>query len=125
MHYGVVQTLCDVENVLELRKNQIFLGTLCANNFGYKTIKDCIRMSKGALIVIKKKRNAENIYKLIWNTAVCRVAVIESNHDCTVLWHIWFGHLGESRIVSHHKKGLLKGLNCCKLDFFKFYVLGK
>lgn len=82
-------------------------------------------MSKGALIVIKKKRNAENIYKLIWNIAVCRVAVIESNHDCTVLWHIWFGHLGESRIVSHHKRGLLKGLNCYKLDFCKFYVLGK
>ena len=35
------------------------------------------------------------------------------------------GHLGESGMAELHKRGLLKGIKCCKLEFCKFCVLGK
>ena len=67
---GVVQTLCNVKHVPEIKKNLISLGTLHANGFGYKTEKDCIRVSKDASTVMKGKSNARNIYRLMGNTVV-------------------------------------------------------
>lgn len=82
---GVVQTLCDIIRVLELKKNLIYLGTLHANCFGCET--DCIRVGKGAFIVMKGKMSARNIYKLMSNTIIDRAAIAKSDHDITVLWH--------------------------------------
>lgn len=53
-------------------------------------------MGKGILIVMKGKRSAKNIYKLMGNAIVDGVVVVESSHDNTILWQMWLGHLGES-----------------------------
>jgi hypothetical protein len=50
---------------------------------------------------------------------------VESEYDCTVLWHMWLGHMSEQGMLELHKKNLLKGIKTCKLDFCKFYILGK
>lgn len=54
MHDGVVRTLY----ATKLKKNLISIGTLYANIFGYKIEKDCIRVRKGSLIIMKGKRCA-------------------------------------------------------------------
>ena len=81
MHDGVVWTLCDVIYIPELKKNLISLDTLHAKGFGDKNGKDCIRVSKGALIVMKGIRSARNIHKLIANTTICGAAVVKSDQD--------------------------------------------
>ena len=85
MHDGFVRALCDVRHVPELKKNLISLGALHANGFGYKTHEDCIKVNMGVLIVIKGKRTAWNIYKLVEDTVVDGIAIAEFDHDSTAL----------------------------------------
>lgn len=54
-----VQTFYDVKHVPKLKKNLISLSTLHVNSFGYKTDENYSRVSKSAMIVMKKKRAKE------------------------------------------------------------------
>ena len=88
LHDGVVRTLNDVRHIPDMRKNIIFLGTLHANGFNYKSDNNrkILRVTKGVLIVMKRKRTIENIYKLLGNIVVGGAAAVESDHDdCTKL----------------------------------------
>ena len=58
MFDGVVKTLCDVRHVLDLRKNRISLGTLYYNGFSYKSTSRVMKMSKGAMTVMKGQKLA-------------------------------------------------------------------
>jgi hypothetical protein len=84
-----------------------------------------MKVTKGAMVVMKGQKNSKNIYKLLWSTIVGGVASLESKYDCTVLWHMWLGHMGERGMLELHKRNLLNGVKMCKLDFCKFYILGK
>jgi hypothetical protein len=53
------------------------------------------------------------------------IATVESDLDCTVLWHMRLGHMSERGMLELHKRNLLKGVKTCKLDLYKFCVLGK
>ena len=54
MFDGVVRTLCDVRHVPDLRKNLISLGTLDCNGFSYKSTSGVMKVSKGAMRVMKR-----------------------------------------------------------------------
>ena len=54
MFDGVVRTLCDVRPILDLRKNMISLGTLDCNGFSYKSTNGVMKVSKGAMRVMKR-----------------------------------------------------------------------
>ncbi|KAL4312354.1 hypothetical protein GQ457_01G013740 [Hibiscus cannabinus] len=127
MYDGTVRTLCDVRHIPDLKKNLISLGTLHKNGFIPKADEDreTIRIVKGALIVMKGKITAGNIYKLLGSTVVGGANSVESCDDDTKLWHMRLGHLSESGMVALHKRNLLHGVKSCKLDFCKFCVLGK
>ncbi|KAL4384756.1 hypothetical protein GQ457_15G014670 [Hibiscus cannabinus] len=127
MYDGTVRTLCDVRHILDLKKNLISLGTLHKNGFIPKADEDreTIRIVKGALVVMKGKITAGNIYKLLGSTVVGGANSVESCDDDTKLWHMRLGRLSESGMVSLHKRNLLHGVKSCKLDFCKFCVLGK
>jgi hypothetical protein len=125
MFDGVVRTLCDVRHVPKMEKNLISLGTLDSNGYVYKSIGLLMKVTKGAMIVIKGQINSKNIYKLLGSTIVGGIASIESEYDCTALWHIRLGHMSEWGMLELYKKNLLKGVKTCKLDFCKFCVLGK
>jgi hypothetical protein len=77
------------------------------------------------MVVMKGQINSKNIYKLLGSTIVGGIASVESESDCTVLWHMRLGHMSERGMLELHKKNLLKGVKTCKLDFYKFCVLGK
>ncbi|KAL4362615.1 hypothetical protein GQ457_04G008090 [Hibiscus cannabinus] len=127
MYDGTVRTLCDVRHIPDLKKNLISLGTLHKNGFIPKADEDreTIRIVKGALVVMKGKITAGNIYKLLGSTVVGGANFVESCDDDTKLWHMRLGHLSESGMVALHKRNLLHGVKSCKLDFCKFCVLGK
>jgi hypothetical protein len=125
MFDGVVRTLCDVRHVSEMEKNLISLGTLDSSGYGYKSKGGVIKVTKGAMVVMKGQINSKNIYKLLGSRIIGGIASVESKSDCTVLWHMWLGHMSEWGMLELHKKNLLKGVKTCKLDFCKLCVLGK
>ena len=61
LHDGVVRTLNDVRHIPDMRKNLIFLGTLHANSFNYRSDndKEILRVTKGLLIVMKRKQTTK------------------------------------------------------------------
>ena len=63
MFDGVVRTLCDIKHVPNLRKNLISLGILDCNRFSYKSTSRVMKVSKGAMTVMKGQKLAGNIYK--------------------------------------------------------------
>jgi hypothetical protein len=125
MFDGVVRTLCDVRHVLEVEKNLISLGTLDSNGYGYKSIGGVMKVTKGAMVVMNGQINSKNIYELLGSTVVGEIASVESEYDSTVLWHMRLGHMNERGMLELYKKNLLKGVKTCKLDLYKFCVLGK
>ena len=72
------------------------------------------------MTMMKGKKLAGNIYKLLGTTIVGGVATVESESDNTVLWH-----MGECGMMELHKRNLLKDIKTCKLDFCKYCVFGK
>jgi hypothetical protein len=59
MFDGVVRTLCDVRHVLEVENNMISLGTLYSNGYGYKFEGRVMKVTKGAIVVMKGQKNSE------------------------------------------------------------------
>ena len=72
-------------------------------SFGYKTKNNYIRVSKGALIIIKRRTNTSSMYKLIRKAVIGGVADAKSDHDSIVLWYMRLGHLGENGMATFHK----------------------
>ena len=83
MHDGIIRILNDVRHIPDMRKNLIFLGTLHANSFNYRSDndKEILRVTKGVLTVMKGKWTTENIYKLLGNTIVGGAAAVESDYN--------------------------------------------
>jgi hypothetical protein len=125
MFDGVDRKLCDVRHVPDVEKNLISLGTLDSNGFGYKSEGGIMKVNKGAMVVMRVQKSSKNIYKLLGSTIVGGLAFVESESDCTVLWHVQLDHMGERGMLELHKRDLLKGVKTCKLYFCKFCILGK
>ena len=127
MFDGVVRILSDVRHIPDLTKNLISLGTLDSLGYGYSGKGGVLKVSKGALVVMKGEKTG-NLYRLIGNTVTGGAAIstpAEPSSDDAVLWHKRLGHLGERSMMELHKRGLLKGVRSCKLDFCKYCVFGK
>jgi hypothetical protein len=54
-----------------------------------------MKVTKGAMVVMKGQINSKNIYKLLGSTVVGGIASVESESDCTILWHMRLGHMSE------------------------------
>ena len=69
MFNGVVRTLKDVRHVLDLKKKTLIsLGTLSSNGFRYKYENGIIKVSKGAMVMMKGQKVDGNIYRLLSST---------------------------------------------------------
>ena len=110
MFDGVVRTLCDVKYVPKVEKNLISLGTLDSNSYDYKSEGGVMKVTKVAMVVMNGQINSKNIYKLLGSTVVGRIASVESESDCTILWHMRLGYMSERGMLELHKKNLLKGV---------------
>ena len=67
---NVVKTLGEVRHVPYVKKNLISLGTLDSNGYNYKSKNGLIKVSRGAIVVMKKQKVKGNICKLFGNTIV-------------------------------------------------------
>ena len=76
MFDNLVRTLGEVQHVPEVKKNLISLGTLDSNGYCYKFENGLIKVSKGAMVVMKGQKVKGNIYKLLSNTIVGGAAVV-------------------------------------------------
>ena len=96
MHDGIVRTLSDVRHIPELKKNLISLGTLDSNGCTYKAGSGVMRISKGALVVMKGLKQ-NGLYFLQGSTITGAAAVSSSDSDSeiTKLWHMRLGHMSE------------------------------
>jgi hypothetical protein len=126
MSDGVVKTLEEVRHIPDMRKNLISLGTLDSKGYSYKSENGIMKVSKGAMIVMIGQKISSNVYKLLGNTILGGVAaVVESEDDDTLLWHMRLGHISERGMRELHKRNLLTGIKSCKLDFCKYCIMGK
>ena len=126
MFDNVVRTFREVRHVSEMKKNLISLGTLNSNGYCYKSKNGLMKVSKGAMVVMKGQKVEGNIYKLLGNTIVGGVvAVTEFEQDDTHLWHMRLRHMSEHGMRELQKRNLLVGVKSCKLDFCKYCIMGK
>jgi len=51
-------------------------------------------------------------------------AAAVSESECTTLWHMRMGHIGEHSLIELLRRDLLDGLKDCKMEFCKFCVIG-
>ena len=90
MFDGVVTVLSNVRHVPNLRRNLISLGVLDDLGFSYSSNGGIMKITKGALMVMKGQK-VSTLYRSIGNTIAGRVAgttLVESNTDDTKLWHM-------------------------------------
>ena len=85
-----------------------------------------MKVSKGAMVVMTGQKIRSNVYKLLGDTILGGVAAVaESEDDDTLLWHMRLWHMSKRGIRELHKRNLLARIKSCKLDFCKYYTMGK
>jgi len=126
MHDGVERTLTDVRHVPKLKKSLISLGTLDDLGCKYTAEGGVLKISRGALTVMKGKK-ANSLYHLLGETVIGVAAVSsgESDSNLTQLWHMRLGHMSEAGMTMLSEKGLLKGQKTGKLDLCEHCIFGK
>ncbi|XP_071704885.1 uncharacterized mitochondrial protein AtMg00300-like [Rutidosis leptorrhynchoides] len=126
MYDGTVRTLTEVRHVPELKKNLISLGTLESIGCEYRVRGGVLKVSRGALVVMKGER-FNGLYLLKGNTVTGAAGVSSSDKDVdtTKLWHMRLGHMSERGMMELSKRGLLCGQNIGKLEFCEHCVFGK
>ncbi|GJT43737.1 retrovirus-related pol polyprotein from transposon TNT 1-94 [Tanacetum coccineum] len=127
MHDGVVRTLIDVRLVPDLKKNLISLGVLDSKDFKYTSENGVLRVSKGALVVMKATKGTSSLYTLQGETIIGSASVScseKSNSNLTMLWHMRLGYMSEKGMVLLSKWGLLDNHKVGNLEFCKHCVIG-
>ena len=117
MYDDTVKTLSDVRHVLELKKNLISLGVLDSNGYKFTGQNGVLKVSKGALVVIKAEK-VGNLYRLKGSTQVNEAMIVsEKVEEGFRLWHQWLGHMSKKGLQVLMNRKLLPDLKSLKLDF--------
>ena len=125
MYDDTVKTLSDVRHVPDLKKNLISLGVLDSNGYKFTGQNGVLKVSKGALVVMKAEK-VGNLYRLKGSTQVSEAVIVSDKaEEGSRLWHQRLGHMSEKglQVLMNHK--LLPDLKSLKLDFCKYCVFGK
>ena len=102
----------------KLKKKLISLGTLDSNGCIYKARGGVLRISKGALIMMKRKK-INGLYTLQGSTVTgaIEVSTSESIIETTRLWYTRLG-MSERGLIILSKQGLLDGQKNGRTTFF-------
>lgn len=123
-HDGITRTLTGVRHVPGLKRNLISLGTLESLGCKYSAEGGVLKVSKGALVLLKANRSGGSLYTLHGSTISGSADVISSTDD-TNLWHMRLGHMSEKGMQVLNKEGKL-GSHCTgKVDFCENCIFGK
>lgn len=127
MYDGIVRTLTQVRHVPDLKKNLISLGTLEENGCKYSAEGGVLKVTRGALVLMKAKRSSA-LYTLMGSTVTGAAAAASppmSESETTKLWHIRLGHMSEKGMTMLSKRGLLCGQSTGKVEFCEHCIFGK
>ena len=128
MFDGVVRTLGDVRPIPDLKRNLISLSTLDAKKYKYIGEGGVVKVSKGALIMMKVQKRSANLYVLQGSMVSGYATVTTSSlldDDVTRLLHMHLGNMSENGMTELSRIGLLDGQSTSKLKFYEHCVLGK
>nr|GEX62887.1 retrotransposon protein, putative, Ty1-copia subclass [Tanacetum cinerariifolium] len=126
MFNGVVRTLTEVRYVPGLKRNLISLSTLDLKGYKYSAVGGVLKVSKGALNVMKADIKSTNLYHLQGSTVTGNSNVASnSSSDTTNLWHMRLGHMSELGLTALSRRGLLDGQCVGKLKFCEHCIFGK
>ena len=112
MFDGVVRRLGDVRHVPDLKRNLISLNTPDAKGYNYTGEGGVVKVSKGALVMMKRQKRSANLYVLQGSTVTGDVAVTASSlldDDVIMLWHMRLGRMSENAVTELSRRGLLDG----------------
>ena len=125
-HNGVVRTLSKVRFIPDLKRNLISLGTLESLGCRYSAEGGVLKVSKGALVLMKANR-VGSLYILQGSVVTGSAAVSSSmpDNDVTKLWHMRLGHMSEKGMHLLSKQGILGNQGIDKLEFCEHCVFGK
>ena len=102
----------------KLKKKLISLGTLDSNECTYKARGGVLRISKSALIMMKRKKiNGLYILQGSTVTGAIEVSTSESIIETTRLWYTRLG-MSERGLIILSKQGLLDGQKNGRTTFF-------
>ncbi|KAH0652209.1 hypothetical protein KY289_029887 [Solanum tuberosum] len=109
-HDGVIRTLTNVRHIPDLKRNLISLGTLESLGCKYSAEGGVLKVSKGALVLMKGIRRG-TLYYLQGSIVTGSVAVSTSlsDDDLTRLWHMRLGHMSDKDLWGPSKVPSLGG----------------
>ena len=76
-------------------------------------------------MTILKGEQTANLYKMKGSIIVGDTSATTEKEDITKLWHMYLGHMSERDVQILHNKGALPGIKYCKLNLFKFCIMGR
>ena len=120
MFVGIVRTLSDVRHVTDLNRILISLSTLDAKGYKYTGEGGVVKVSKCALVMMKRQKRSANLYVLQGSTVTGDATVTTpslSDDDVTILWHMCLGHMSENEMSELSRRGLLDGQSISRLKF--------
>ena len=123
MFDGQVRTLTNIRHVPHLKKNPLSLGALKARGYKFFCADGAIKVTKGFMMTLKGEQTA-NLYKLT-GSIVIGDALAATKEDTIRLWHIHVGHMSERGLQVLHKRSALPGIKYCKLNLYKFCIMGR
>nr|GEV55290.1 retrovirus-related Pol polyprotein from transposon TNT 1-94 [Tanacetum cinerariifolium] len=103
-------------------------GVLDSKGFKYTSENGVLRISKGALVVMKETKGTSSLYTLQGETIIGSASVSfseKSNSDLTMLWHMRLGHMSEKGMVILSKRELLDNHKVANLEFCEHCVIEK
>ncbi|XP_073273290.1 uncharacterized mitochondrial protein AtMg00300-like [Primulina huaijiensis] len=114
-----------VRYVPELKRNLISLGTLDKIGYTFKVENKVLKVSKGALVMMKGIRN-NGLYSLVGSTIIgSAAAVAKGDGNKTQLWHKRLGHASEQGLLELCKQGAFYGDKIENPGFCEECVYGK
>ncbi|XP_070043019.1 uncharacterized mitochondrial protein AtMg00300-like [Nicotiana tomentosiformis] len=126
MHDSMVRTLTDVRHAPDLKKNLISLGTLESLGCKYSGEGGVLKVSHGALVIIKACRYS-TLYNLLGSTVTDAAAIStsdKSNSDIIKLWHMRLGHISQKGLSILSKRDLLCGQSTRNMELCEHCVFG-
>ena len=130
MYDGIIRTLTNVKHVPELKKNLISLGYLEKQGyaFGSQLSSGCLKISKGALVVMKGRRLNNNLYRMEGSVVTDSVevsAAAQEEHLAYQLWHYRMGHMSDRGLTKLSRRSLIPTLKEKKNDLCEPCIYGK
>ncbi|KAK9103029.1 hypothetical protein Sjap_020283 [Stephania japonica] len=128
MYDGTVRTIQEVRHVEGLKKNLLSLGRFDDLDFEIKVKKGIMKISRGALVLMKGEKVVANLYLLMGETlqeGEASVASSCSSERSAMIWHQKLGHMSEQGMKILVEKKLLPSLTKVSLPFCEHCVTSK